>query len=100
MATRDAFEREQKFAESLVRKYPLIKAMWKEREKIFDEAHRKEAQIEAKYNKLAKKAGLKSLRFAYAEYCFGIDVNDVYSNYTNLDEERIVIQDFMLKNLK
>ena len=76
MEQKDVFEKEQKFARDFVKKYPFLKKMWQEREKAFDEAHRKEALIEAKYNKIAKKAGLKNVKFAYTEYCFGIDVND------------------------
>jgi len=73
----DLLDEEEKFAKKLLKKHPFIKSMWKEREEAFKIAHKKEAMIEKKYNKMAKKAGLRSLKFAYNEYCFGIDVNDV-----------------------
>ena len=95
---KDAFNKERKAAKSLIKKYPLLKNTWKEREKIFDEVHRKEVQIESKYNKAARKVGLKSVRFAYAESCFGIDVNDVYLNRTNIQEDRLLIHDFTLND--
>jgi hypothetical protein len=71
--------------------------MWQEREKVFGEAHRKEELIEKKYNKIAKKAGLKSVKFAYNEYCFGIDVNDVDAHGANLRENRLLIHDSTLE---
>ena len=94
--TKDTFTKEKKAAKSLIKRYPLIKSMWREREKIFDEAYKKEAQVESKYNRAAKKAGLKSVRFAYAESCFGIDVNNVYLNRTNIREDRLLVHDFIL----
>ena len=94
--TKDIFNKEKKAAKILIKRYPLIKSMWKEREKIFDEAHKKEAQVEVKYNRAAKKAGLRSVRFAYAESCFGIDVNNVYLNRTNIREDRLLVHDFIL----
>ena len=97
---KDTLKKEQEAAKSLIKKYPLLKNMWRDREKVFDEAHRKEAQIEAKYNKVAKKAGLTSIKFAYAESCFGIDVNDVYRNRTNVKENRLLIPDFTLNDIQ
>jgi len=73
----DIFVKEEKAGKSLLKKYPFLKEMWNEREKIFDTTYKKEALIEKKYNKIAKKAGLKSVKFAYNECCFGIDINDV-----------------------
>ncbi|NQT22453.1 MAG: hypothetical protein HQ579_03325 [Candidatus Omnitrophica bacterium] len=90
-------DKEEKAAKKLLKKYPFIKDMWKEREKAFGIAHRKEAAIEKKYNKIAKKAGLKNLKFAYNEYSFGIDVNDVDIHSTNLKENRLLIHDMTLE---
>ncbi len=96
----DTFKKEQKAAKTLVKKYPLLKDMWEEREKLFDQTHRKEARIEAKYRKMARKAGLKNVRFAYAESCFGIDVNNVHLNQINVRENRLLISDFTLNNIQ
>lgn len=90
-------DKEEKRAKKLLKKYPFIKNMWQEREKVFAEAHVKEDLIEKKYNKIAKKAGLKNLKFAYNEYCFGIDVNDVDAYGTNLKENRLLIHDMTLE---
>ena len=90
------FDKEEKYAKKLLKKYPFLKKMWQEREKVFDKTHRKELLIEKKYNKIAKKAGLKSVKFAYNEYCFGIDVNDVDAHGTNLKENRLLIHDMTL----
>jgi hypothetical protein len=90
------FDKEEKYAKKLLKKYPFIKKMWQEREKVFNEAHSKEVLIEKKYNKIAKKAGLISVKFAYNEYCFGIDVNDVDAHGTNLKENRLLIHDMTL----
>ena len=91
------FDKEEKYAKKLLKKYPFLKKMWQEREKVFGEAHRKEALIEKKYNKIAQKAGLKNVKFAYNEYCFGIDVNDVDAHGTNLKENRWLIHDMTLE---
>ena len=91
------FDKEEKAAKRLLKRYPFIKDMWKEREEAFEIAHKKEALIEKKYNKIAKKAGLKSLKFAYNEYCFGIDVNDVDIHSTNLRENRLLIHNMTLE---
>ncbi len=96
MTSEDTFEKEKRFARDFVKKYPFLKKMWQEREKAFDEAHRKEGQIEAKYNKIAQKAGLKNVKFAYTENCFGIDVNDVLGHGINEKENRLVIHEFTL----
>ena len=90
-------DKEEKFAKKLLKKYPFIKSMWKEREEVFNVAHKKEAMIEKKYNKIAKKAGLKSLKFAYNEYCFGIDVNEVDLHGANLKKNRFLIHDMTLE---
>jgi len=90
-------DKEEKAAKRLLKRYPFIKDMWKEREEAFEIAHKKEALIEKKYNEIAKKAGLKSLKFAYNEYCFGIDVNDVDIHSTNLRENRLLIHDMTLE---
>ncbi len=92
-----SFDKEEKYAKKLLKKYPFIKKMWQEREKVFGEAHRKEVLIEKKYNKIAKKAGLRSIKFAYNEYCFGIDINDVDAHGTNLKENRLLIHDMTLE---
>ncbi len=96
MKEEDIFDKEEKAEKSLLKKYPFLKEMWKEREKIFDSAYKKEALIEEKYNKIAKKAGLKSVKFAYNECCFGIDVNDVDMHGTNIKEKRMLIHDLTL----
>lgn len=90
-------DKEEKAAKKLLKKYPFIRDMWKEREKAFGIAHKKEAAIEKKYSKIAKKAGLKSIKFAYNEYCFGIDINDVDMHSTNLKENRLLIHDMTLE---
>lgn len=89
-------DKEEKCAKKLLKEYPFLKKMWQEREKVFDEAHRKENLIEKKYNKIAKKAGLRNIKFAYNEYCFGIDVNDVDAHGTSLRENRLLIHDSTL----
>jgi hypothetical protein len=91
------FDKEEKYAKKLLKKYPFLKKMWQEREKVFDEAHKKEVLIEKKYNKIAQKVGLRSVKFAYNEYCFGIDVNDVDAHGTNLKENRLLIHDMTLE---
>jgi hypothetical protein len=91
------FDKEEKYAKKLLKKYPFLKKMWQEREKVFDEAHGKEVLIEKKYNKIAQKAGLKSVKFAYSEYCFGIDINDVDAHGTNLKENRLLVHDSTLE---
>lgn len=73
------YAKDKKLIKKLLKKYPFLKKMWQEREKAFSMAYEKESRIEKKYNKIAKKAGLKSVNFAYSDYCFGIDVNDVRS---------------------
>lgn len=90
-------DKEEKYAKKTLKKYPFLKKMWQKREKVFGEANRKEALIEEKYNKIAKKAGLKSVKFAYNEYCFGIDVNDVDAHGTNLKRNRLLIHDMTLE---
>ena len=90
-------DKEEKAAKKLLNKYSFIKDMWQEREKIFGIAHKKEAAIEKKYNKTAKKAGFKSIKFAYNEYCFGIDVNDVDMHSADLRENRLLIHDMTLE---
>lgn len=92
----DIFAKEKKVERSLLKRYPFLKEMWNEREKIFAMAHKKEALIEKEYNKIAKKAGLKSVKFAYNECCFGIDINDVDMHGTNIKENRILIHDLTL----
>lgn len=87
----DIFAKEEKAERSLLKRYPFLKEMWKEREKIFSTAYKKEATIEKKYNKIAKESGLKSVKFAYNEYCFGIDVNDVDIHGRNVKEDRMLI---------
>jgi hypothetical protein len=62
--------REVRYASKLLKKYPFLRKMWQEREKVFDGAHRKEVLIKKKYNKIAQKAGLKSVKFAYSEILF------------------------------
>ena len=91
------FDKEEKYAKKLLKKYLFLKKMWQEREKVFDEAHTKEVLIEKKYNKIAQKVGLKSVKFAYNEYCFGIDVNDVDAHGTDLKENRLLIYDMTLE---
>lgn len=91
------FDKEEKYTKKLLNKYPFLKKMWREREKVFDETHRKEALIEKKYNKIAQKSGLRSVKFAYNEYCFGIDINDVDTYGTNLKENRLLIHDMTLE---
>lgn len=93
MKHKDIFDKEEKTARSLLKKYPFLKKMWEEREKVFTEAHKKEALIERKYNNRAQKAGLNSVKFAYNEYCFGIDVNDVDLHGTDLKKNRLLIHD-------
>ncbi|MBL7132278.1 MAG: hypothetical protein ISS45_12920 [Candidatus Omnitrophica bacterium] len=90
-------DKEEKFAKSFLRKCPFIKNMWREREKAYKIAYKKETIIEKKYNKIAKKAGLKSVKFAYNEYCFGIDINDVDAHGTNLKQNRLLIHDMTLE---
>lgn len=97
MKRNNILDKEEKSAKVLLKKFPFLREMWKEREKIFDTAHRKEAVIEAKYNKIAQKTGLKSVKFAYNEYCFGIDVNDVDLYGTSLRENRLLIHDSTLE---
>ena len=89
----DMFDKEEKAARNVLKKYPFLKKMWKEREKVFTEAHKKEALIERKYNNRAKKAGLNSVKFAYNECCFGIDVNGVDLYGTDLRKNRLLIHD-------
>ncbi len=91
------FGKEERYAKKLLKKCPFLKKMWREREKVFGETHWKEVLIEKKYNKIAKKAGLKSVKFAYNEYCFGIDINDVEAHGTNLKENRLLIHDMTLE---
>ena len=92
--------KEEKIGKKLLKKYPFIKNMWEEREKVFEIARKKEALIEKKYNKIVKEAGLKSIKFAYNEYCFGIDVNDVDLYGTSLKENRFLIHDTILEDRK
>lgn len=91
------FDKEEKHAEKLLKEYPFLKKMWQEREKAFDEAHRKEALIEKKYSRIAQKAGLKNVKFAYNECCFGIDVNDVDIHGISIKENRMLIHDLTLE---
>jgi len=100
MKREDRFDKEGKMAKDFLKKRVFLKKMWKEREKIFDAAYRKEALIEKKYNKIAQKTGLKSVKFAYNEYCFGIDVNDVNLYGTNLKDNRLLIHDSILSEGK
>jgi len=93
----DIFAKEEKVEKSLLKKYPFLKEMWQEREKAFATAYKKEASIEKKYDKVAKKSGLKSVKFAYNECCFGIDVNDVDMHGTDIKENRMLIHDLTLK---
>ena len=72
--------KDKKLIKEFLRKYPFVKKMWQERERAFDIAYEKESRIEKKYNKIARKTGLKSVNFAYSDYCFGIDINDVRSS--------------------
>ncbi|MFH1847107.1 MAG: hypothetical protein ABH869_06090 [Candidatus Omnitrophota bacterium] len=92
------FDNEEKKIGNFLKKHPFLKEMWFEREKIFDEAYKKEARSEAKYNKIAQEAGLESVRFAYNEYCFGIDVNDVQLRGTDISRKRLVVHDYMLNH--
>ena len=90
-----------KLAKQLLNKYPFIGNMWAEREKLIKVVNKKESLIENKYNKIAKKAGLKSLKFAYSDgYCFGIDVNDVEFKGTNLNKNRLLVHDSLLEDIK
>jgi len=93
---KDRCDIEEKLAKKLLRKYSFIKRMWEEREQVFCQAHKKENMIEAKYNAIAKKAGLKSVTFAYNEYCFGVDVDGVDTHGTRLKDNRIIIHDSTL----
>lgn len=94
------FDKGERIARNFLKKHSFIKKMWREREKIFGVAYKKEALIEKKYNKIAKKAGLKSIKFAYNEYCFGIDINDVNLHGTNLEGNRFLIHDSILSEGK
>lgn len=85
--------KDKKLIKKFLKKYPFIKKMWQERKKAYDIAYEKEIQIEKKYNKVAKKAGLKSIIFAYSDYCFGIDVNDIRSSGQCLKKERILLHE-------
>ncbi len=100
MKHEDIFDKEEKAAKNLLKKYPFLKKMWEEREKVFTEAHKKEALIKRKYNNRAKKAGLHSVKFAYNEYCFGIDVNGVDLYGTDLKENRMLVHDMTLEGRK
>lgn len=91
--------KEEKMGKELLDRFPFIGKMWKGREKVFEVASKKEAAIEKRYDRIAKKAGLKSLKFAYNdEYCFGIDVNDVDLHGSNLKKHRLLIHDTTLNN--
>jgi|GEM_PF-5714310 len=83
----------KKLIKKVLKKYPFIKKMWQEREKAYDIAYAKEVQIEKKYNKIAKKAGFKSVKFAYSDYCFGIDVNDIRSSGECLKRGRVLLHE-------
>jgi Sec7-like guanine-nucleotide exchange factor len=83
----------KKLIKKFLQKYPFIKRMWQEREKAYNIAYEKETQIEKKYNKIAEKAGLKSVEFAYSDYCFGIDVNDIRAGGQCLKKCRILLHE-------
>ncbi len=100
MKKEDGLDKENRIARNFIKKHNFINKMWREREKIFDVAYRKETLIEKKYNKIAKKAGLKSVKFAYNEYCFGIDINDVNLHGTDLKENMFLIHDSILSEEK
>ncbi len=85
--------KDKKLIKDFLRKYPFIKKMWQERENAFDAVYQKESRIEKKYNRIAKKAGLKSVNFAYSDYCFGIDVNDIRSSSECLKKGRILLHE-------
>ncbi len=88
---------EEKIVRKLLDRNPFIRKMWRERQRVFELASKKETVIEKKYGRLAKKAGLKSLKFAYNDgYCFGIDVNDVDLHGSNPKEHRLLIHDTAL----
>lgn len=85
--------KDKKLIKKFLKKYPFLKKMWQEREKAYDIAYEKEVIIEKKYNKIAKKAGFKSVNFAYSDYCFGIDVNDIRSFGQCLKKGRILLHE-------
>jgi len=85
--------KDKKLIKKFLKKYSFIKKMWQEREMAYDIAYKKEIQIEKKYNKVAKKSGLKSVDFAYSDYCFGIDVNDMRSSGQCLKKGRILLHE-------
>ncbi len=85
--------KDKKSIKKFLKKHPFLKKMWQEREKAFDAAYQKESQIEKKYNKIAKKNELKGVNFAYSDYCFGIDVNDVRSSGERLKKGRILLHE-------
>ncbi len=90
--------KDKKLIKEFLRKYPFIKKMWQERERAFNMAYEKESRIEEKYNKIAKKAGLKSVNFAYSDYCFGIDINDVRSSGERQKKNRILLHESELQS--
>lgn len=90
--------KDKKLTKEFLRKYSFIKKMWQERERAFDMAYEKESRIEEKYNRIAKKAGLKSINFAYSDYCFGIDVNDVGSSGECRKKSRILLHESELQS--
>lgn len=85
--------KDKKLIKKFLKKYPFLKKMWQEREKAYDIAYEQETRIEKKYNKIAKKVGLKSVNFAYSDYCFGIDVNDIRSFGQCLKKGRILLHE-------
>lgn len=85
--------KDKKLIKKFLKKYPFLKKMWREREKAYDIAYEKELKIEQKYNKIAKKAGFKSVNFAYSDYCFGIDVNNIRSFGQCLKKGRILLHE-------
>ncbi|MDD4980022.1 MAG: hypothetical protein PHC54_01940 [Candidatus Omnitrophica bacterium] len=85
--------KDKKLIKNFLKKYPFLKKMWQEREEVYGIAYEKELGIEKKYNKIAKKAGLKSVNFAYSDYCFGIDVNDIRSYGQCLKKGRILLHE-------
>jgi len=87
------YVKDKKLIKKFLKKYPFLKKMWQEREKAYDIAYEKEIQIEEKYKKIAKKKGFKSVNFAYSDYCFGIDVNDIRFSGECLQKGRILLHE-------
>lgn len=90
-----------KKTKEFVKKYPWLKEMWTEFEKVSDEYWKKIEEINVHYTEISKRFGLEcvSLWSNMDGGIVGIDVNDGYS-YGGYDFEhnRMLIQSDLLRS--